>query len=627
MRLLSVSFSLLFLLGSLCAGIFFFLFTARWIDVSVLEHYNPGRPSIVLDDEGNEWARFAYDRREPISIAKLPDHVIEAFLSAEDWHFFSHYGISWRGIVRSMLVNFYHGRRVQGASTITQQLVKLLFFDLKKTFSRKIKEQLYALIIEQQFTKHQILEIYLNHVYFGCGIYGVQAAAQRFWGKSAAEISIDEAAMLAGIIRSPTNYCPLLHPLSSEQRRNVILSSMYKRGIVSSEQYDGAIAKPLQLIQSNQTAEGAHLKEMVRQFLEDLVGKTALYTGGLTIQTAINQKLQALAEKEFQKQVAHLKDELHKPVDGGLISFEVQTGQIKALVGGADFATSSFNRAIQARRQLGSVFKPIVYAAAIEHGLNFNDVACDEPIQIEQGGATWSPSNYNRKFNGEITRAFALSRSNNIVTIKTLLDTGIDQVIDVAKRCHLPGPYFAYPSLALGCIDGTLKQTGAMFNVFANNGIYVEPYCIKWVKDRWGTRIYNVQFLQQRVLTSAVTGKVAKVLMLGLNRVHKWFMNQWFEGEAMSKTGTTNDSRTCWYIGSTPTITTAVYIGCDDNQSLGRNIYPVRTAFPIWLSVTRYVAQADECFTFDPLLKLQTINEKTGKLCLQDDSDAIEILV
>ncbi len=627
MRLLLYLFSIIFLCCCALSGAAFFLFTTTWIDVSMLEKYDPGRPSIVLDDEGNEWMRFALDRRDPVPIAQLPPHLIEAFLSAEDWHFFSHYGISWRGILRSMLVNVYHGRRVQGASTITQQLVKLLFFDGTKTFSRKIKEQLYALVIEQQFTKHQILEIYLNHVYFGCGIYGVEAAAQRFWNKPAATISIAQAAMLAGIIRSPGNYCPLLHPLSSEYRRNVVLSSMVKRGVISQIAYDDAIKEPLELAQPEQQLYGAHVKEMIRQFLEDLVGKTELYSGGLTVQTTINQKVQQFAENTLQKQISQLNDTLHQNVDGGLITCEVQTGEIKALVGGADFATSSFNRAVQARRQFGSVFKPMVYAAAIEQGLHFSDLAVDEPIEINQGETVWSPNNWDNKFHGEVTRAFALSHSNNIVTIKTLLDTGIHNVIDVAKRSHLPGPYFPYPSLALGCIDGTLKQAAAMFNIFANDGIYVELHCIKWVKDKKGIKIYKADNKPERVFARSVVGKVAKVLMHGLKRVHTYFAHEWFRGEAISKTGTTNDSRTCWFVGSTPKLTTAVYIGSDDNRSLGNNVYPIRTSFPIWLSVTRFVSKAGDHFTFDPNLQLQVMNEKTGKPCSLDDPEAIEILV
>ena len=593
----------------------------------VLEQYNPGRPTIVLDDQGNEWTRFQLDRREPISLSCLPEHLIEAFLSAEDWNFFSHCGIFFKGIVRSLVVNIYHGRRVQGASTITQQLVKLLFFDMKKTFSRKLKEQLYAVIIEQQFTKQQILGIYLNHVYFGCGIYGVEAAAQRFWNTSAADVTVDQAATLAGIIRSPANYCPLLCPLSSENRRNLILQLMYNRAVITKDEYETSLQAPLQVVCQEQVTTSNHIKEMIRQFLEDRVGKKQLYSGGLVVQTSINQRMQRCAQLEFEKQVRHVCKELCKPVDGGLITLDVPTGEIKALVGGMDFSSSHFNRATQAWRQMGSVFKPMVYAAAIEQGMSFADVVVDEPIEVTQDVSVWSPKNFNSKFNGPITRAYALSRSNNIVTIKTLLQTGVHNVIDVAKRCRLSGPFHPYPSLALGCTDATLKQAAAMFNLFANDGVYVEPHCIKWVKDRLGTKIYKCTIVKERVLSSRVVGQVAQVLSLGLKRVHKWFENQWFEGEAISKTGTTNESRTCWYVGSTPALTTAVYVGCDDNASLGRNIYPIRTAFPIWLGFNRTIRSPVKQFSYDPSLRKIRINEKTGECAAVDDAEAIEIFI
>lgn len=612
---------------SCAAGVAYFLLSNPWIDVSILEEYDPGKPTILLDDTGKEWARFQLDRREPISFLHIPDHVVEAFLSAEDWYFYSHYGISWKGIMRSLLVNVWHRKKVQGASTITQQLVKLLFFDLKKTFSRKLKEQLYAVVIEQQYTKEQILELYLNQVYFGCGIYGVQAAAERFWGIPASDLSLDQAATLAGVIKNPLAYCPLLNPDLSEQRRNTVLHSMKKRAVISEEAYEDAVAVPLTIKERKDDSSAPHLKEQIRLFLEELVGKKVLYTGGLTVQTTLNKQMQRIAEAEFKKQIVHLRKELKKQVDGGSISFEVQTGKIKALVGGFDFKHSAFNRVFQAKRQLGSVFKPVVYAAAMEQGMRFSDVEIDEPVQIVQGNSTWSPRNFNHEFNGAITRAYALSRSNNIVTIKTLLDAGIAKVVEMAKRCHLPGPFNAYPSLALGCIDATLQEAASMINIFANNGVYVAPYSINWVKDCSGKKIYKNASSKERVMSAPVASQVAKVLMLGLKRVYKWFSHQWFEGEALSKTGTTNESRTCWYIGSTPTITTAVYIGCDDNQPLGKNVYPVSTAFPIWLGFNRVITSPVKQFIFDPSLRSVYINECSGAISSPEQEGTIEILV
>lgn len=204
-----------------CIGALFFIMQHCWIDFTALEQHSSGKPTILLDDAGNEWARFQHDRREPICYDQMPEHLINAFIAAEDWNFFHHMGLSWKGILRSIVVNLYHGRRVQGASTITQQLVKLVLFDSQKTFSRKIKEQLCALYIERHYTKKQILETYLNHVYFGCGIYGVEAASQRFWAKKAQDISVDEAATLAAIVCSPGRYCPLINPLSAEKEETL----------------------------------------------------------------------------------------------------------------------------------------------------------------------------------------------------------------------------------------------------------------------------------------------------------------------------------------------------------------------------------------------------------------------
>ena len=443
MRILHYLSFITFLVFTAFMGGAYCLFTNHWIDVSVLEHYNSGKPSVVLDDEGNEWFRFQLDKRDPICLQKMPPHLINAFLAAEDWHFFSHCGISLKGIFRSMLKNMYHGRKVQGASTITQQLVKLLYFDMEKTFSRKVKEQLYALIIEQQFTKEQLLEIYLNHIYFGCGIYGVEAAAQRFWQKYAHDLTIDEAASLAAIVKNPAQYCPLLHPLSCERRRNIILHSMHKLDFINQQEYENAREKAVELIEPEDKSYGPHLREWLRLLLESMVGKQQLYSGGLTIQTTINAHMQKTAQKEFNAHCVVLKKELKKNIDGGLIAMNTQTGQIKAMVGGTSFMKSKFNRALQARRQMGSIFKPIVFAAGIKEGMSFADIELDEQWEMEQADSLWMPQNFNKKFNGEITRAFALSHSNNIVTIKTLLDVGVQKVIELGKKFRIEGPIFS----------------------------------------------------------------------------------------------------------------------------------------------------------------------------------------
>ena len=244
----------------LATGSLFYVLSNHVIDLSPLAHYNPGKPSILLDDQGEEWGRFSLDRRQPISLSEMPQHVINAFIAAEDWRFFAHGGISWKGIIRSTFINAYHRRIVQGASTITQQLVKLLFFDSQRTFSRKIKEQIYSILVEQQFTKEYILETYLNHIYFGSGIYGVQAASQRFWGKNAADLTIGESAVLASIVRSPNHYCPLNSTKAAQARRDVVLRSMLKLHSITQEEYTNAIAQPVVVITHDVSSCAPHLK-------------------------------------------------------------------------------------------------------------------------------------------------------------------------------------------------------------------------------------------------------------------------------------------------------------------------------------------------------------------------------
>ncbi len=626
--LIHYCYTLFILLCSFVLGLLFFVLNNRCIDFSVLEHYNPGRPSIVLDDEGNEWTRFQLDRREPIKLEQMPPHLIQSFIAAEDWNFFHHAGISLKGIIRSIVVNVYHGRIVQGASTITQQLVKLLFFDSQKTFKRKIKEQLFALLIERQFTKEQILETYLNHVYFGCGIYGVEAASQRFWGKSVQDITLDEAAVLAGIVRSPGKYSPVLYPLSAEKRRNVILRSMVNMDSINDDEYQQAKAMLLVINSHDTTVMAPHLKESLRILLEEQLGKATLYCGGLIIQTTLNRHIQTQAERYFQEHCARLKHKLSSAIDGALISMDVKTGEIKALIGGIDFNVSKFNRALQARRQIGSIFKPIVYAAALQTGMSFADTEVDEPITIENANKIWQPHNFNLRFNGEVTLAYALSHSNNIVTIKTLLRIGTDRIITLAKKCNIQGPFYPYPSLALGCVDATLKEAIGMFNIFANNGEYVEPHYLKWIKDRLGTKVYKSYPKKEQAIDARTSGQITKVLGIGFERVRKLSSQDWIDCEGISKTGTTNDSRTCWFIGATPTLTTAIYIGCDDNRSMGKNVFPSRTVFPIWKSLYRSLPVTQNKFSYDPLLRERIIHEKTGKqLFNMRDPAAITIFV
>lgn len=596
------------------------------VDLTPLEQYNPGKPSVLLDDAGNVWATFALDRRNPVELQHIPQHLIHAFLAAEDHAFFEHRGISWKGIVRSLLVNIWQGKIVQGASTITQQLVKLLFTDGKRTFWRKIQDQCLALFVERHFSKEYILQTYLNHVCFGNGIYGVQAACQRFWAKSVSDISLEEAALLAGIVKSPARYCPLYYPLSAKKRRNIVLRSLRSLGYITDDMYAHARAQPVTMHLAPQDTCAPHLKEMIRVYLEKAVGKKRVYTGGLTVQTTLNRTVQEAAQSAFCTHIQKLRSEKKLLFDGGLISIACHTGEIKALIGGFDFSTSQFNRAVHAHRQMGSIFKPLVYAVALQKGARFDAVEIDEPLVLTDGTAEWKPRNHTRMFEGPMTLARALAYSNNIIAIKTLLSVGFDPVIQLAKACHITSPIYAYPSLALGCIDGTLVEAVGMFNIFANHGVYVTPHYIRWVKDEFGNKILRSPIEQHEVLPSRISDQVAKVLMVGMQRAYKRNPKQWIKTEGFGKTGTTNDATTCGYVGSTPYLTTAVAIGIDDNASMGQ-VFASSTAFPIWKQLNMAVESPKKQFSFDPTLRTYWIHGITGMPVDPCDPEAIEIFV
>lgn len=608
-------------------GGMFFVLNHAWVDLSQLEQYNPGKPTIVYDCNGKEWTRFQTDKRDLIAFSNISPRIVQAFLAAEDWNFFTHKGISVKGIIRSTAINLYHRRIVQGASTITQQLVKLLFFDSEKNFSRKIKEQLLSIIVERQFTKEKILETYLNHVYFGAGIYGIEAAAQRFWGKSSKFVTFDEAAILAGIVRSPQRYCPVYNPENSKSRRNIVLNSMLKLEFITPEEYDTARNSDVIIVKNDSNLVAPHLRETVRIFLEDLVGKKKLYTGGLRVKTTLDLQAQEQAEKIFKAHLTKLKQVTLPQVDGAAISLHGKTGAIRMLIGGYNFQESQFNRALQAKRQFGSAIKPLVYAAAIRSGLSFADTMIDEPFTLSIGNKEWSPKNYNQQYEGQMTLAYALSRSNNIIAVKALLDSGIPTFALLAKRCNLIDIPL-YPSIALGALNDTTCKAAAMFNIFAQEGIYHEPYFIEWVEDRWDGKIYKHTPRSEQVMHNKISSQVGKVLMLSLDRAKKRMGNQsWLQCQAMGKSGTNNDNRTCMYVGATPDITTAIYLGCDDNSSLGTKIYAIRTAFPIWLDIAKVYSSVKKQFTFDPTLHEITIHEKTGLLIDKNNPEAISILV
>ena len=605
----------LFLFFAFSIGAFFCLLQKEWVDFSDLKEHDTGKPSIILDDTGQELARFQLDKREPITFDKLPKVLINAFVAAEDWNFFNHYGISVKGILRSLLVNLYRGKKAQGASTITQQLARLMFLYYDKTLMRKIQEMFIAFQLERNFTKEQILEFYLNNVYFGKGIYGVEAACKRFWNKSVNEVTLYEAATLASVAKSARLYSPLNAPLMAQQRRNVILGQMLKLDFISQDQYEESITQELVIqdfIPGNPVR--LYIQEWIRTWAENLWGKDTLYKKGLKIKTTINQEKQDLAEQIFCKKIEELRETVDQKLNGGMLSIEPLSGEIKALIGGYNFHESQYNRAFQAVRQVGSTFKPFLYSCALNNGYEMDDVQVDEPFELEMpNGQVWKPRNWTHTFDGPMTLIRALTLSNNIVTIKIFLSLGAKKVIKFAKQFGLKNELPPYPSLALGTAETTVEEICSAFNVFANYGNYIKPFLVEWVKDEWGNKLWENQETKWNVLDSKTNSKMTNALSYRIKRA-KYLFNEkkWIDAEAIGKTGATNDATSTWFVGSTPELTTCVYVGRDDNKPLGQNVYANKVTFPIWLDFNKNLTFNKKHFYVDPTLKEHAIDWITG---------------
>jgi penicillin-binding protein 1A len=620
MRLITILITLFICFCSLLGGSFLYFAHHFSFNVFALQPKFYNNPTILLDDQGKEWGRFELYHCHPTVLSSIPPSVINAFVAAEDHNFFRHPGISLKGIIRSLLINFYHQRKIQGASTITQQLTRLLFLDNQKTFIRKIKEQVYAIFIELSYTKEQILEAYLNNIYLGCGIYGIQAACHTFWKKPVEHLQLHEAATLAAIIKSPAHFCPLINPEKTRKRRNIVLHSMLHLKLITSDEYKEACNQPLITLTHNDANCAPHFKEFLRGKLEKLVGKQDLYNKGFVVQTTLNHSMQENASATFIHHLRNLRKTLKIPLDGAVVTLESSSGAVKTWVGGYDFVTSKLNRVVHIKRQIGSLIKPLIYAQALGKGLKLTDVWIDEPFQLEYDNQTWAPRNVSRTFAGPMTLAHALATSNNIIAIKLLLHLGISPLIDLLKQCKIEENLEPYPSLALGCVETCPLKTAALFNIFANNGIYNEPYYIEWIKDESGKKIYRHILQSHSIISWSIASQINSALSLTSKHLQER-LKEALPYQSIAKTGTTNDARTCSFAGSTPDFTTSIYLGCDDNRPL-KNVYASTTAFPLWFDIHKNFPCYQVEFNYDPHLKKITVDHFTGEF----STNGIELL-
>jgi penicillin-binding protein 1A len=711
--------------------------------LETLGSYEPSQATRIYSDDNRVIGQFFIEKRVFVPISKMPKALFQAILAVEDARFYEHNGFDWLRIIRAFVTNLEKLKIRQGASTITQQLARSLFLTPERTIKRKFKEILLARKMETLLTKDQILEIYLNQIYFGHGAYGIQVASRTYFGKDAAELTLAEAAFVAGLPKAPNDYSPYRAPDKAKFRQGVVLKRMVDEKFITEEQYHKAYQEDLffqKLLPEEEIA--LHFQEHIRQYLIARYGDDAVYKGGLNVYTTLNIEMQRSANRavkvglrELDKRQGYrgaigkfqgdeetaggvgttglaigdflegrvlsiaptfatvqaggltgkilledmawaarklkgprLREDAEvipnaKPADilkvndlikvkikkigsdekdtffsldqepiveAAFIALDPATGAVKALVGGYDFKRSEYNRALTARRQPGSAFKPIIYATAVERGLTPATLLVDNPViftDVEMN-KVWKPENYESKFYGPITMRDALTFSRNLATVKLLDQVGIGNVVAFARRIGIRSALTRDLSLALGSSGVSLLELTSAYGVFANQGVRVEPALIASVTDNNGQVLESRDLSPQQVISKetsyVITNILEDVVQRGTAKKAKAIGRP-----VAGKTGTTNEFTDAWFVGFTPNIAAGVWVGFDDNRSLGDREAGGTVALPVWIT---FMEEALSRFPVTPFsipdnIVYAKIDRETGLLVPEEEKGEVEIFV
>ena len=492
---------------------------------------------------------------EALTLRELPTYLPKAFVAIEDRRFYSHHGVDPVGIARAAVANILHRGVSQGGSTITQQLAKNLFLTQERTMTRKVQELVLAFWLEHKFSKTEILELYLNRVYFGAGAYGVEAAAQRYFGKSARQVTLAESAMLAGLVRSPSRLAPIHNPDGAEQRAQTVLLAMADANLITENMASIAMAHPGRVVPQAGAGSVNYVADWIMDELDDLVGRV---DEDIVVETSIDPALQAVAEKALVDELAQKGGKFG--VSQGALVMMTPTGTVRALVGGRDYAQSQFNRAIAAKRQPGSAFKPFVYLTALERGLTPSTVRDDAPLSIKG----WKPENYNREYFGPVSLTQALALSLNTVSVRLTLEFGPTAVVKTAYRLGIASKLEPNASIALGTSEVSLLELVSAYSAFANGGFATTPHVVERVRAANGTPLYTrMPDGLGRIVDARYVGMMNSMMQETLltGTARKAELPGW---PAAGKTGTSQDFRDAWFVGYTSHLVTGVWLGNDD---------------------------------------------------------------
>lgn len=597
--------------------------------ISQLENYTPNLSTKIYDKDNNLIAELFTERRMLVPINEIPMDLQNAFIAIEDRNFFYHWGVYTKGILRALAKAALKRKVREGGSTITQQLAKTIFLTSERTVKRKIKELLLTIQLEKDYSKDEILQFYINQIYFGSGAYGAQSAARIYFNKNVEELNLAECATLAAMPKAPNYYNPFRNAQASQTRRNLVLAKMRRQGYITLEQEKEALTQPLPVKEDKPKEQTGHyFVEFLRIMLEPKYGTNVLFKSGLSIYTTLDMQAQTAAEKALESELEKFDEQKIKSfetegkepvkVQGALIAMDIKTGAIRAMVGGRNFKESQFNRAIQAKRQPGSAFKPFVYLAAVEAGLTAATLLEDEPLVFVYNGSgwelvsrdiktleeiaeqipeedlvdvqkTWTPVNYGGKYRGPVSLRTALALSINTCAIQTIMQVTPKKVIQAARNLGITTPMSNSLALALGSSDVTLQEMVSAYSTFASGGVKTTPYVITKITDKDGRILEQNLPKQEEVLSPQICFVMTNMLKSVVERGSGWHA-RYLNRPCAGKTGTTNEGSDVWFVGYTPQLAAGVWVGYDDRSiSLGDKVTGGNLACPIW---TKFMKEA-----------------------------------